>query len=219
MGRKGRVQIAIPVGYYRGHAGKAKIKSRLIRDLDPDDRELTPKPKWMRWRTYNLKAARCARLNGKPLCRFSFPQVTQRLHHRKTYQRPPLSPARGIVLLDQRYELQTTQTPSLDGCVTGRTRTCGIRPPDVATGLGPRLPGRGRWPQASAKRLLQRPLCSFNLVRKRLRSIALFPFAACQDRRDFNNVVMRYVAFVPLHLAARQTAGVEPLPAAGHVWC
>jgi hypothetical protein len=39
--------------YDRGHAGKAKIKARLIGDLDPDDWELPPKPKWMRWRTYS----------------------------------------------------------------------------------------------------------------------------------------------------------------------
>jgi hypothetical protein len=25
----------------------------LIADLDPDEWELPPKPKWMRWRTYN----------------------------------------------------------------------------------------------------------------------------------------------------------------------
>ena len=37
--------------YDRGHAGQAKIKARLIGDdLDPD---LPPKPKWMRWRTYD----------------------------------------------------------------------------------------------------------------------------------------------------------------------
>ena len=39
--------------YDRGHAGQAKIKVRLIGDLDPDDWDLPPKPKWMRWRTYN----------------------------------------------------------------------------------------------------------------------------------------------------------------------
>ena len=39
--------------YNRGHAGKAKIKARLIGDLDPDDWELPPKPKWMRQRTYD----------------------------------------------------------------------------------------------------------------------------------------------------------------------
>jgi hypothetical protein len=30
-----------------------KIKARLIGSLDPDDWDLPPKPKWMRWRTYN----------------------------------------------------------------------------------------------------------------------------------------------------------------------
>jgi hypothetical protein len=39
--------------YDRGHTGKAKIKTRLIGNLDPDDWDLPPKPKWMRWRTYN----------------------------------------------------------------------------------------------------------------------------------------------------------------------
>ena len=29
------------------------VKSRLIADLDPDEWDLPPKPKWMRWRTYN----------------------------------------------------------------------------------------------------------------------------------------------------------------------
>jgi hypothetical protein len=37
----------------RAHRGKAKIKARLIADLDPDEWELPPKPKWIRWRTYN----------------------------------------------------------------------------------------------------------------------------------------------------------------------
>jgi hypothetical protein len=37
----------------RAHLGKAKIKSRLIGALDPDEWDLPPKPKWMRWRTYN----------------------------------------------------------------------------------------------------------------------------------------------------------------------
>jgi hypothetical protein len=37
----------------RAHRGKAKIKARLIADLDPYEWELPPKPKWMRWRTYN----------------------------------------------------------------------------------------------------------------------------------------------------------------------
>jgi hypothetical protein len=37
----------------RAHAGKARIKSRLIADLDPDEWDFPPKPKWMRWATYN----------------------------------------------------------------------------------------------------------------------------------------------------------------------
>ena len=37
----------------RAHAGKERIKSRLIADLDPDEWDLPPKPKWMRWKTYN----------------------------------------------------------------------------------------------------------------------------------------------------------------------
>ena len=30
----------------------SRIKSRLIGNLDPDEWDLPPKPKWMRWRTY-----------------------------------------------------------------------------------------------------------------------------------------------------------------------
>jgi hypothetical protein len=37
----------------RAHRGQAKIKQRLIGDCDPDEWELLPKPKWMRWSTYN----------------------------------------------------------------------------------------------------------------------------------------------------------------------
>ena len=37
----------------RAHIGQAKIKSRLIADLDLDEWDFPPKPKWMRWRTYN----------------------------------------------------------------------------------------------------------------------------------------------------------------------
>jgi hypothetical protein len=39
----------------RAHAGQSKINSRLcsIGELDPDDWDFPPKPKWMRWRTYN----------------------------------------------------------------------------------------------------------------------------------------------------------------------
>jgi hypothetical protein len=37
----------------RAHRGKAKIRARLIGDCDPDEWDLPPKPKWMRWSTYN----------------------------------------------------------------------------------------------------------------------------------------------------------------------
>jgi myo-inositol catabolism protein IolC len=39
----------------RGHQGAAKIKSRLcsVGGFNPDEWELPPKPKWMRWKTYN----------------------------------------------------------------------------------------------------------------------------------------------------------------------
>jgi hypothetical protein len=37
----------------RAYLGKERIKARLIGDLDPEDWELPPKPKWMRWETYN----------------------------------------------------------------------------------------------------------------------------------------------------------------------
>ena len=37
----------------RAYLGKERIKARLIGDLDPDEWELPPKPKRMRWATYN----------------------------------------------------------------------------------------------------------------------------------------------------------------------
>jgi len=36
----------------RAHRGQAKIKARLTGGCDPDEWDLPPKPKWMRWRTY-----------------------------------------------------------------------------------------------------------------------------------------------------------------------
>jgi hypothetical protein len=42
----------------RAHLGKARIKSRLIGSLDPGKWELPPKPKWMRWKTYNRHVER-----------------------------------------------------------------------------------------------------------------------------------------------------------------
>lgn len=40
----------------RAHAGKARIKLLLIAGLDPDEWDLPPKPKWMRWATYDRHA-------------------------------------------------------------------------------------------------------------------------------------------------------------------
>jgi hypothetical protein len=39
----------------RAYQGQARIKSRLssISGLDPDEWDFPPRPKWMRWRTYN----------------------------------------------------------------------------------------------------------------------------------------------------------------------
>ena len=42
----------------RAHQGTAKVKARLIADQDPDAWDLPPKPKWMRWSTYNTYVAR-----------------------------------------------------------------------------------------------------------------------------------------------------------------
>jgi hypothetical protein len=42
----------------RAHRGKAKIKGRLIGNRDPNEWELPPKPKWMRWRTYDRHVER-----------------------------------------------------------------------------------------------------------------------------------------------------------------
>ena len=37
----------------RAHLGKSRIRNRLIGELDPDEWDLPPKPKWMRWKTYS----------------------------------------------------------------------------------------------------------------------------------------------------------------------
>jgi len=40
----------------RAISAREKVKSRLIGDLDPREWELPPKPKWMRWGTYERLA-------------------------------------------------------------------------------------------------------------------------------------------------------------------
>jgi hypothetical protein len=44
----------------RAHRGQAKVRRRLcsIGGFDPDEWNLPPKPKWMRWRTYNRAVAK-----------------------------------------------------------------------------------------------------------------------------------------------------------------
>ena len=37
----------------RAYLGKERIKARLIGDRDPAEWDLPPKPRWMRWATYN----------------------------------------------------------------------------------------------------------------------------------------------------------------------
>jgi len=37
----------------RAHAGQTRIKLRLLGESDPGEWDLPPKPKWMRWSTYN----------------------------------------------------------------------------------------------------------------------------------------------------------------------
>ena len=51
----GRVAYASQFGTSvdRAHRGKAKIKARLIGTGDPDEWDLPPKPKSIRWHTYN----------------------------------------------------------------------------------------------------------------------------------------------------------------------
>ena len=52
MGTAGRLPVAIS-GRNRARAlGQQRIKSRLIGNLDPDEWDLPPRPKWMRWKTY-----------------------------------------------------------------------------------------------------------------------------------------------------------------------
>src|SRR5262245_13205522 len=49
----GAVRNAFTAAVDGAHRGKAKIKAGLIGDYHSDEWELPPKPKWMRWRTYD----------------------------------------------------------------------------------------------------------------------------------------------------------------------
>ena len=68
----------------RAHAAKARIKSRLIADLDPDEWDLPPKPKWMRWATYNRYSDRHDRYEDvldHGLIALAWPARLDRLQH------------------------------------------------------------------------------------------------------------------------------------------
>jgi hypothetical protein len=52
LGRKGCLRLTVDPDN-GAHRAKAKIKARLIGDCDPHECDLPPKPKWMRWSTYN----------------------------------------------------------------------------------------------------------------------------------------------------------------------
>jgi hypothetical protein len=58
LGPASRLSVAIQRPTSRAHAGKARIKNRLIAGADPEKWDLPPKPKWMRWPTYNRHVAK-----------------------------------------------------------------------------------------------------------------------------------------------------------------
>jgi hypothetical protein len=62
----------------RAYLGKERIKARLIGDLDPHEWELPPKPKWMRWETYNRYVERFDEYEGV-LDQASISSVAKRL--------------------------------------------------------------------------------------------------------------------------------------------
>jgi hypothetical protein len=45
----------------RAHLGMERIKRHLIGELDPEEWDLPPKPKWMRWKTYHRLVERFER--------------------------------------------------------------------------------------------------------------------------------------------------------------
>ena len=48
----------------RAHRGKEKIRNILLRDQDPVEGDLPPKPKWMRLKTYEKYVRRFDRYDG-----------------------------------------------------------------------------------------------------------------------------------------------------------
>jgi hypothetical protein len=58
LGRAGWYRSQFQNASDRAYFGKERIKARLIGDLDPEDWALPPKPKWMKWATYNRYVGR-----------------------------------------------------------------------------------------------------------------------------------------------------------------
>jgi hypothetical protein len=71
-------QFGTPVD--RAHRGKAKIKARLIGTCDPDEWDLPPKPKWMRWHTYNRQVEKFDHYEGMldALCQQALMRILRR---------------------------------------------------------------------------------------------------------------------------------------------
>jgi hypothetical protein len=65
----------------RAHLAKEKIKRRLIGELDTEEWDLPPKPKWMRWRTYHRLVERFERYEAA-LDRAALSCVTKLLRRR-----------------------------------------------------------------------------------------------------------------------------------------
>jgi hypothetical protein len=59
---------------------KAKVKERLIRDEDPDEWDLPPKPKGMRWATYEKWEAKfdAAEVALEALCGLALARLMMR---------------------------------------------------------------------------------------------------------------------------------------------
>src|SRR5262245_61943495 len=57
-----RSQFMTPMD--RAYLGKERIKRRLIGELDPQEWDLPPKPKWMRWKTYHRYVERFDRYDA-----------------------------------------------------------------------------------------------------------------------------------------------------------
>lgn len=66
MGTIGRLCVPILGRDNRAHYGQSKLKSRLcsIGQFDPDQWDFPPKPKWIRWKTYNRYAHIIRRRTG-----------------------------------------------------------------------------------------------------------------------------------------------------------